>query len=275
MSEPRNQTAWAGWVILSNIIANNEDPLITTLNLSGRGIPLTIDFSGYMIAKALRTNTTLTSLDVSGNDMNTGILTLCGILSVNTTLTCVNLSYTQIRDEGAHALAGVMTSNTSITTLDIGGNYISCVGIKSVAEALATNTSLTQIDLYINHFGTEGALCLAGALSVNTSLTSVGVDGNSDIGLKGVLALAQALTMNTTIQHFDMTGNCVRDEGLVALADAMTINTSIVNLKFNLLTSTQFVRPNSPFTQVGRDARCRITECCERNIMLKSLGTLR
>jgi hypothetical protein len=82
----------------------------------------------------------------------------------------VHLQGANIDDEGASAFADALTVNTSVTEINLRDNYIGAEGASSLANALKVNTSVTQIDLLTNGIGNEGAAALADALKVNTSV---------------------------------------------------------------------------------------------------------
>ena len=70
------------------------------------------------IAYILRTNTTLTSLDLSENSISDeGAAIMANCMRVNATLTCLNLASNLIGDEGATALAECLRVNTSLTSV--------------------------------------------------------------------------------------------------------------------------------------------------------------
>ncbi len=99
-------------------------------------------------AKALASNTSLTTLEMSYNQIGPEG---AKALASNMSLTTLYVSYNQIGPEGAKALA----SNKSLRTLEVSRNQIGPEG----AKALASNTS-TEIWVRDDH-GPEGAKALA------------------------------------------------------------------------------------------------------------------
>jgi hypothetical protein len=69
--------------------------------------------------------------------------------------------------------------NTSVTCINLGYNAIGDEGAVALADALKVNTSVTNLALYNNVIGDEGAAALAHALQVNTSMTCVNIDRNT------------------------------------------------------------------------------------------------
>ena len=105
--------------------------------------------------------------------------TLCLALRVNTSLTSLDLSGNLIQDEGANSLSEALRVNTSLTYLQLSQNNICAEGAHSLSEALRVNTSLTSLNLSQNYICAEGAHSLSEALRVNTSLTYLKLSQNS------------------------------------------------------------------------------------------------
>ena len=180
---------------------------------------------------ALTVNTSLTSLDLSHTvGANEGANFLSEVLRENTPLTSLNLSHTVIRDEGAHSLSEALRVNTSLTFLDLSDNFIQCMGANSLSEALRVNTSLTSLGLSKNIIEDEGANSLSEALRVNTSLTSLDLSDNS-IREEGALSLSVALRVNTSLTSLDLSGSCVDNQVAHYLSETLKVNTSLTSLR--------------------------------------------
>ena len=78
------------------------------------------------------------------------------LLKTNTTLTRLDLWDNKIGDAGAQALAETLKTNTTLTRLDLGGNKIGDAGAQALAEFLKTNTTLTTLYLGYNAIGATG-----------------------------------------------------------------------------------------------------------------------
>ena len=200
---------------------------LTQLCLSGNSIR---DQGAAGLAEALKQNTILTQLDLTDNSISDqGAAGLAEALKQNTSLTQLDLADNSISDQGATSLAEALKQNTSLTQLDLGGNSISDQGATSLAEALKQNTSLTQLDLGGNSIIDQGADGLAEALKQNTSLTQLDLGDNSIID-QGVAGLAEALKHNTSLTQLDLSENSIRDRGAAGLAEALKQNTSLTQL---------------------------------------------
>ena len=75
---------------------------------------------------------------------------LSTMLSSNTTLKELELSYCNITDNGVRYICEGLTKNQTLTTLDIGGNHqITSVSTSTIADLIQRTTSLTE--LYLNN----------------------------------------------------------------------------------------------------------------------------
>jgi hypothetical protein len=100
----------------------------------------------------------------------------------------VDLSASNLPEDGLLALAEVLKANTELTSLSLRHNSMSDDGVRALADALKINTALTVLLLGFNSIGNEGAKALAGALEVNSALTLLDLDSNA-IGAEGASAL--------------------------------------------------------------------------------------
>ncbi|KAL9965559.1 hypothetical protein ACROYT_G029373 [Oculina patagonica] len=163
------------------------------------------------LAEALQRNTSLTVLDLSGNNIGDhGATALAEALQRNTSLTVLYLLMNKIGDHGATGLAEALQRNTSLTVLDLSGNNIGDHGAAGLAEALQTNISLTELGLSDNNIGDHGATGLAEALQNNTSLTVLNLSC-SNIGDEGATALAGALRENKVLRRLHLFNNHISE----------------------------------------------------------------
>ena len=104
------------------------------------------------------------------------------MLHHNTTLTTLDLSWNNIGVEGATALGVALHHNTTLTTLNLKYNNIGAEGATALGVALHHNTTLTTLNLNNNNIGAEGATALGVALHHNTTLTTLDLDYNDITG---------------------------------------------------------------------------------------------
>lgn len=115
-------------------------------------------------------------------------------LKINSTVTSLNLCSNLINDEGAKALAEALKVNATLTTLNLGGNRITEEGAKAVAEALKINKTLVTLYLSWNQINEEGCMAIAAALKVNASIATLDlscnkIDGATKQALKSAFGL--------------------------------------------------------------------------------------
>ncbi|XP_068732911.1 protein NLRC3-like [Montipora capricornis] len=150
------------------------------------------DGGAAILADAMATNSTVTLLDLSFNEVgDSGAAALAKAIEVNSTLTELDLSRNRIGISGADALAKAMRSNSTLTSLDLSYNEIGDSGVDELAQAMRSNSTLTYLSLNGNEIGDSGAVALAKAMEINSSLTYLYLSDN-EIGDSGAAALAQA-----------------------------------------------------------------------------------
>ena len=186
------------------------------------------------LSQVLTVNTSLTTLNLSGNSIGAeGATSLSQALAVNTSLTTLNLSRNSIGAEGATTLSQALAVNTSLTTLDLSDNSIRSEGATSLSQALAVNTSLTTLNLSRNSIGTEGATSLSQALTLNTSLTTLNLSFNL-IGVEDATSLSQAFAVDTSLTTLNLSVNFIGVEGATSLSQALAVNTSLTTLNLSV-----------------------------------------
>ncbi|KAG0043724.1 hypothetical protein BGZ90_009000, partial [Linnemannia elongata] len=100
------------------------------------------------LAEALKTNSTLTTLDLQDNKIGSHEVQLMATaFKTNSTLTTLKLRSNSIGDNGAQTLAEALKTNSTLTTLDLQSNSIGDNGAQTLAEALKANSTLTTLDL--------------------------------------------------------------------------------------------------------------------------------
>eukprot|EP00727_Mastigamoeba_balamuthi_P002409 m51a1_g12165 hypothetical protein (1068) ;mRNA; r:88-4311 len=138
-----------------------------------------------------------------------GIRVLQSLVPKISCVRSLDLSDTDLGDDGVFLICEGLTLNTCVTSLNINGcfkidrrpRYETQLqkNILPFLQALASNKTLTSIDLSEHQFGNSGAISLAKTLMLNTSLTSVMLDENQ-ISISGLTALCQSLKENETLR---------------------------------------------------------------------------
>ncbi|XP_066019693.1 NLR family CARD domain-containing protein 3-like [Pocillopora verrucosa] len=197
-------------------------------------IPLTnteIGASGAAyLSQALSVNTTLTHLNLDNNKIyDSGAADLSQALSVNTTLTYLNLTNTEIGASGAAYLSQALSVNSSLTDLNLWLNNIGASGADSLSHALSVNSSLTNLNLGGNKIEDSGAASLSRALSVNAKLTHVDL-GFNWIGASGAASLSLVFSVKSSLTYLNLTNNKIGPSGAASLSAALSVNQSLTNL---------------------------------------------
>jgi hypothetical protein len=141
-----------------------------TLDAKRRGLQ-TCDI--VMLAAVLKHSTALTACHLSGNCFQrvgsadiTGVAALCKALATNATLRTLDLSSNCIGVSGAKALAGALAANGSITELDLADN--------GVCGLYGDESDVT----YGRRYNGEGFAALTDALAGNTTMAVLHIERN-------------------------------------------------------------------------------------------------
>eukprot|EP01105_Mastigella_eilhardi_P024275 TRINITY_DN6307_c0_g1_i1.p1 TRINITY_DN6307_c0_g1~~TRINITY_DN6307_c0_g1_i1.p1 ORF type:complete len:1080 (+),score=357.09 TRINITY_DN6307_c0_g1_i1:23-3262(+) len=176
------------------------------LNLSG-------NILGAAYFQALNTLvpklSSVTTLDLSDTELgDDGVFALVEGLLLNTNLMRLNINgcfnkTTKQRSDVIRVLCKLIASDCPIETLNMAGGSKAAQQLsKSILpfiQALATNTTLTEIDLSGHLFGNNGAIALAKILQLNTTLNTIFWDDNQT-NLIGLTAVNHALKINETVR---------------------------------------------------------------------------
>ena len=194
------------------------------------------------LGEALQSNCTLSHLFLCSNAIgDSGTAPLGEGLQSNCSLSRLYLTENGIGDPGAEALGKAMQSNHSLTHLNLQVNLIGDLGAAALASALeSTGIQLTHLDLALNKISCVGAEALAKALESNSSLKALELGSNA-IGSSGASSFGKALRSNRTLTHLIVTTNNITESGAVELVDALLINNSLIclNVEDNPISSLE------------------------------------
>lgn len=193
------------------------------------------------LARALRTNCTLTYLDLGDNAIgDSGAAAIGNALKSNRNLTHLYLNHNKIGDRGAEALAKALQSERTFTQLNpLQQSYIDDSGVAELHFALVKalhgtcSTQVTRLDLNFNKIGCSGAIALADVLLSNCILERLDL-GFNKIPCSGVEALAKALQSNRTLTHLDLRHNNIDDSGVTEFAETLNQNCTLTYLDLSL-----------------------------------------
>ena len=147
------------WVkqVLPRVV--NNDPNLTCLkfNLKHLIVPAT-----SRLIKALKFNTTLTSLDLSSAQIGDHqVAQLSEVLKTNFSLVSLNIQRNTITDLGAESLVAALEINSTLRRLDLSGNRIGDEGMMSFRDVLIRNQSLTFLNFH-SSFRNLNSICVVG-----------------------------------------------------------------------------------------------------------------
>ncbi|KAF0451428.1 RNI-like protein [Gigaspora margarita] len=224
--------------ILVEIIRKN---FIKYLNLSDNK-----DFNSEewnAIAEAFHQNTTITSLDLSYNQLDfirEALRKNIGLVALAISCNAVDISdreHLPLNTFGFNemkALAEALCVNTTLTILCVVQNYFGFEFAELLAEVLYKNITLTKLEI--------GIEVLAEVLCKNISLSTLNLCCNG-IDSRGVKALEKVIYMNTTLTYLNLSKSNIDFEDSKVLMEALSKNLTLITLNighnnrlhFNLL----------------------------------------
>eukprot|EP01065_Artemidia_motanka_P003875 TRINITY_DN11860_c0_g1_i1.p1 TRINITY_DN11860_c0_g1~~TRINITY_DN11860_c0_g1_i1.p1 ORF type:complete len:313 (+),score=118.56 TRINITY_DN11860_c0_g1_i1:135-1073(+) len=204
-------------------------------------------------------------------------------LRTNSSVTHLDLSLNNITDAGAAEIAAVLAENTTLVNLELDGNKLTNAGVASLCDALRDNTTLCRLDISCHpKIDNAAAKKIADMLVLNTGLRSVHMRCCS-VGSEGVIALANTLTgRNETLLGLYLSGNCIDDAAVPALCTMLTKNQSLLELGLannditydpfqtflDALEQNSFIQCcilSEPFRSGGRLRSSRVADILARN----------
>lgn len=183
------------------------------------------------LAQALENNESLIHLSVEDNEIDADAAEIiANMLRIKTELCELDL-LGKMNSKGADAIAAALTVNQTLTRLNI-----SNIGIgngNKFINALKFNNSLTHLNISI-YFDDEDPSLLSEALKTNRSLTYLNICNNNSFGDAGCSQLAEALKTNHSLTHLVIYRNEISDEGGKKLIAALHKNKSLSSLDMRM-----------------------------------------
>ena len=188
------------------------------------------DYGFYKLACAIQTNTTLQSLHLSGNGLNSleGYM-IANAIRMNRSVVSLNISDNEIEDYGMYTICTMLYFNTTLKQLDVSINYLNVHSAIEIGQVLQHNCVLTTLALGSNSIGDLGAKHLAAALLVNKTISSLYVRDNM-IGDSGAEAIAFALKRTVTLLKLDISFNNITDNGAISIFHSLCANRTLKTL---------------------------------------------
>ncbi|XP_078288225.1 NACHT, LRR and PYD domains-containing protein 3-like isoform X2 [Rhinoraja longicauda] len=167
------------------------------------------------LASALSTNTALTQLDLSGNNLGDSGVKLVSAAFRNTDCKIQRLKLCSVglTDSGAEDLAFALSTNTSLTELELSENNLGDSGVKLVSAALGNpDCKIQRLGLGSVGLTDSGAEDLVSALSTNTSLTELEL-GNNSLTDRSVPGLRRLILNLPRLELIWLSGNTFSADG--------------------------------------------------------------
>ncbi len=235
-----HQVSSKGVQYLTESLKTNEslEKLAMTFGTPGIGAD-----GAVTLSKWLATNSSLTILDLTDNDLHdAGVIAISdalkgGVLNIKT----LALPSNKIGVEGVTALANSFDVATRLTSVQLENNNLGDAGVTVLATALGNNNSVTTLMLDSNKIKSEGAVALAKMLETNTCLSRLSLESHTimhdsdkvnDIDNEGALAFAEMLKVNKTLRFLNLNDAGTHPESVEVLAKVMNdTNETLLSLK--------------------------------------------
>lgn len=200
---------------------------VTSLDLSKSNVG---NEGAAAICTALARHPALTTLSLSGNQINGPLESLQALLTSCKTLRSLSLSKNRLGDDGAKALFSILDTSSSLQVLDVSDNGIERPGAQAFGEALLKTRSLRTVNFSKNSIFNDGCQAICSALERNKTVTSLELS-DSNVSLEGSRALAKMLLENSTLSKLIFQKqNLKRTEGTRPIAEALQDNETLVDL---------------------------------------------
>jgi len=173
-------------------------------------------------------------LCVSRNKLGSSITVLANTLNSIRGLTHLELSQTQMDEEGAMALSNGLRSLTKLEVLDISHNPLGRA-VTEIAHHLQNTPCLTELHMTNTEMGCDEATAVAASFKYLQNLRMLSVGSNPLGG--GVHSLVQHLSKIPKLKHLNLTSVLMRDEEVNLVSKAckrarsVTITTDYLDAK--------------------------------------------
>ncbi|XP_061124921.1 NACHT, LRR and PYD domains-containing protein 3-like isoform X2 [Syngnathus typhle] len=147
---------------------------------------------------------------------------LASVLSSSRTLSHLDLSFNDLRDDGLEALAvGLAKPQCTLQVLGLESCNLSKKSCKALASVLSSPCSLRELDLSHNDLRDDGLEALAARLAKpQCTLQVLGLQC-CNLSKKSCEALASVLSSSCSLRELDLSLNDLYDDGLEALATGL------------------------------------------------------
>ncbi|CAM9950043.1 unnamed protein product [Ascophyllum nodosum] len=193
------------------LVKQNSTPLSARIEVNS--------ITARALAKAMWTNTSLTSLDLScsGIDDQAGAY-IARLLKRNTALGTLSLGSNQLGTSACRAFGDSLCSNTTLRSLSLESNRLTqhgadSSGVQALADMLGKNNTLISINLWRCALGAEAGTALTRGIESNHTITFLEV-GHNGLAVADQCQIKAALDAN--IQRFEQLQEVRRHEQGIA-----------------------------------------------------------
>ncbi|XP_069089568.1 uncharacterized protein [Pleurodeles waltl] len=217
---------------VARILEGLKHPACVMHTLMMDGCSLTCSVCGD-IASLLRTNTSLTELDLGGNELgDSGVQQLCeGLMEARCKIQTLGVNSCSLTSSACQHLSSILRTHQTLSELCLVGNNVGDSGVKQLCEGLKSPSCVLQ-KLQLQHCSLTGLCCedLASVLMTSASLEELDMSHNH-LGDSGVKLLSAGLKhhscklLKLRIESCSLTDSCCSD-----LADAFRTNQHLMML---------------------------------------------
>eukprot|EP00758_Cryptobia_borreli_P014934 Tbor_TRINITY_DN5973_c0_g6::TRINITY_DN5973_c0_g6_i1::g.18987::m.18987 len=200
---------------------HDNDESITYVAIKGdEGVPFD-DTSCKLLAFALKDNHTVTSIDLSGNNITaTGLEYLADMLEDNNTIRSINLQNNKLGDDGGRVIVKCLETNDSIVNLDLEFTSISEDIITEILYMLGINNGPLSLKAAMVRMSANDPMLVE--LDFNGYQ-----EGSRLFDDEAVHVMCSLLVDNTYVKTIDLGNNQVTDKGAALIADLLRVNTTL------------------------------------------------
>ncbi|XP_065898088.1 protein NLRC5-like isoform X2 [Dysidea avara] len=183
-----------------------------------------------------------------------GVKSLKEILTSNTTLNEVNLSWKKHSNQGLKDKKNILLSvkyraiNSMVDINVLGGDYYGPIPLEIkfsskgdvdddivalLAFGLYNNTTVHTLDISHNAVSDDGAIMISKCLENNSTLINVNLSRNR-ISAVGAIHIGKAIETNSSLKTFDISYNKISDSGAMAFSKCLKNNNTLKELDLSL-----------------------------------------
>ena len=214
--------------IIQVVSALKRVSAINGLILSNNSIP---ENAINNLVEAIAINSNLRSLYLDNNNLQHHGALVASALCKITSLTTLDLSNNNMTEEVADKIALAIGNNNSIKELHIRGNIFRADGIIKIAQSLCGLTCLNVLDASNNHITEGAAESVAKAILSNPALEELYLSDNQ-LGT-GALKIIAALNNISKLRVLDLSSNNMSVAVATELAAVIISNSSLEDLRLS------------------------------------------